>query len=136
MRGWKGGPHPLRALTDDQVREVFALYRSGMTMKQIGERMGSNTSGIGNILNRKMYRDVEVEPVEIRTRAQNGKGRRSPQRGWTDDQVREMRRLAAEGVTQREIAQRFRGKQTNISEVIRRRIYKDVVDLPESPPAP
>lgn len=135
-RGWNGEPHPGRKLTDDQVREVFTLYRDGRTMREIGVHIGTPASTVRNILIRKNYKDVEVPfDVRIRSKSELLKGRPKESRSFTDDQVREIRRLAREGVTQTRIAEIMHARPTRISNIVRRAIYKDVADLPETPAA-
>lgn len=53
-------------------------------------------------------------------------GSSNPRALITDQQVREIRRLYAEGVSQQELAKRFGPTQTAISAIVRRKSWKHV----------
>ena len=48
----------LPRLTDDQVREVRALYTTGLSQSAIARRFGISQPSVNAIVNRRSYKDV------------------------------------------------------------------------------
>ena len=133
MSGWNGGPHPNRKLSDDQVREVFALRVEGLSRNEISKRIGAGERTVHDILSRRIYKDVQVSYEGELIKRVSQKGRPSPQRSLTDDQVRAIRRLAREGVTQERIAETVGATKSVVGDVVRRQKYKNVPDSTDTP---
>lgn len=127
-RGWRGGPHPTRTLSDDQVREIFALRHEGLTVEQIGARMAVGRTVIINVLKRKFYKDVQVPDADVVFRRGPPKGTPRANRRFNDDEIREIRRRSREGATQRAIAEDVGVGMHLIGAIVRRQIYKYVAD--------
>jgi hypothetical protein len=59
-RGQKGENHGLSKLNEIQVLEIRAKYKNGgTTQRQLGREYGVNHTLIGNIINRKLWKQVE-----------------------------------------------------------------------------
>lgn len=53
-----------RKLSNEQVREIFNLHvTKGMTGYSIAKQLGENSVYVYNILNRKIYSDVDVSDI-------------------------------------------------------------------------
>ena len=115
----------LRAFTAEQVIEMRKLGAAGVTYKAIAEKFGCGTANARTICLGVLYKDVEIIPQPERVR-KGRKGKPSTQRLLSDEQVVQMRRLAAEGVPQVALAKKFGVRATIVSEVVGRRTYRDV----------
>lgn len=133
MGARKGVPKKNRRFSDDQVREMFRLKAEGMTFAQLAEKFGSVPSGINHIIHRKIYKNV-TGVTEVVVKRGGKRGVRNSHRAFTDDQVREIRRLRREGMSGWDIAAKFGGARTTIGQIIRRKVYKDVTEEPDSTP--
>ena len=117
-----------RQFSDEQVREIFILKSQGRSFLSIAKQFGVYESSIWKMINRQTYRGVDVPDVEITIKVGGRRGQRSTQRRFTDDQVREMRRMASDGMSHVAIAHKFDCLASVVSHIVCRRVYKDVPD--------
>jgi predicted DNA-binding protein (UPF0251 family) len=114
-------------LTADQVREIRALYRSSSTQQQLADQFGVDRKSISFIVRGVNWRHIAEEDTEILIslpERQSKPGSKNPSAILNEDDVREIRKLHAEGVQGTEIAKRFNVSSGTIYNVVKRRNWK------------
>lgn len=111
-------------LTEGQVREILALFERGGHTQDIADRFGIRRRLVYAIARGERWGHLDRPPV-TRTRKGNPK--------LTDDDVRAIRQLRADGLTLQEIGARFGVTFSNVGHIVSGRSRADVVqDLPTS----
>ena len=109
-------------LTEEQVREMNALYHSGLTKREIALRFKIAPAQVGHISRKKAWThltDLSWERPAIRkTWKLSG-----PRKTVTESQVREIRLLFKSGVRNKDIAERFAISPQQVSGILARRIW-------------
>ena len=122
--GWITDPPPIAPherrmsggkLTAPQAAEIRRLRAEGKSIYELGLQFGVHHSNISVIC-----RDMP----KVRSR-------RSDTR-FTDDQIREIRRLGADGMKRSALAERFGIKEAALGNILSRRSYAHVTDQEES----
>lgn len=122
--GWITDPPPIAPherrmsggkTTAPQAEEIRRLRATGMSISEIGNRFDMHHSNVSIIC-----RDM---PTARAARAD---------RRFTDEQIREIRRLGAAKVKRAEIAARFKITEDAVRKIIGRRSYAHVTDQGES----
>jgi predicted DNA-binding protein (UPF0251 family) len=118
------GVHGHAILTEADVKEVWRLYDEGLTLTDIAKQFGVIRQTVSAIVNGLTWKHVSADqPVSKRMI-----------RKFTDDEIREIRRLyAISEVSQMELAVRYGVSKGTISGIVNRKVYKKVTDI--SPPA-
>lgn len=89
-------------LSEDDVLEMIELYKDGLTHDDLAEKYDVHPAYISTILSGKALPEIEREIVgSLHIGERNNQSKLNP------DAVREIRRLRKQGLTQREIAERF-----------------------------
>ncbi len=100
-----GEAHHGTNLTDEDIRAIrnFA-YGSELTRQQIADRFGIVRSTVNDIISGRTWTHVDPDwkPPESKSR-----GIAHPNSKLTEDDIREIRELASEGLSQRKIAKQF-----------------------------
>lgn len=109
-------------LTEDDVVEILRRYQRGDHAQEIASTFGVSASHVNHIVHGKKWAHVPRPSV---TRKRNGNAR------LTDDDVREIRRERARGVSLHLLSERFGCGMSNISHIALRRSRADVPDDPE-----
>lgn len=110
-------------LTEEQVMEIRQRYQDGEHVRDIAAVYGlASSSYIYGIVRGQKWKHLPAPPV---TRRRNGNAR------LTDDQVREIRRERARGVTLHVLSERFDTTMSNVSHIALRRSRGDVPDDPQ-----
>lgn len=105
---------PRRKLSEAQVAEIKALYGE-LTQQELADRYGVSIYAISCIIRGKTWKHV----LGGSTSSEEARLRRKRARKLTAEDVRMIRALYAQGMTQRELAERFGVGQTTISAVVR-----------------
>lgn len=109
--------HSHAKLTESDVVEIRHLYNRGILQSDIAARFNISRGNVASIVTRQIWANVAPEqpytPHEHIAKV-------------TEDDVREIRRLAALGITQREIAERFGVTRANIGLIVSRRNWVHV----------
>jgi hypothetical protein len=114
-------------LSEQDVVEIRKRYQTGEHAQAIADAYGlASLSYVYMIVKGQKWKHLPVLPV---TRRRNGNAR------LTDDEVREIRRARANGVTLHVLSQRFNTTMSNVSHIALRRSRADVPDLPEDHPS-
>lgn len=140
--GWRSGryTHPERTargeraggakLTDEQVVEIRALYASGLTQQDVGDRFGIKRETVGAIIRGKNWQHIAAvdERVSLSDPKRHGSiGTRNASAKLTEDNVREIRRLRQDShVSVSQIAKQFGVTEKVIYDIMRGKIWKHV----------
>jgi DNA-binding CsgD family transcriptional regulator len=104
-------------LTAEQIIEIRELYRLGTLQRELAERFGINRPTVSQIVTGKRWGHI-ADSVSVN----DG---RTP---LTADQVREMRRLYAQGASQYKLATLFGVSRPTVAGIVTRRYWKHVDD--------
>lgn len=118
--------HYKRKFSSEEVREIFKLAAGGLTQQQIFEKYNRrvNISSINNILTRKNYRDVAVDPQLLNSVKRTAA--KSAYRKLEDGQVVSIFKLLNQGATQKDIAGALGISAGTLGRIVRRETYRDV----------
>lgn len=114
----KGSSHPCSIVTEEQVIEIKRLLSKGMSMRKVAEIMNVNRSLIINIKSGNAWGWLKT-PYDDKVPTQ-------PKTKLNEKQVREIKKLLKEGLTQQKIADRFNVVQTVISHINTNKTWKHV----------
>lgn len=108
----KGVKHPQAVLTDEIAREIVALHKQGYLQRDIADRFKLNKTTVSSVLSGRSwsYATGIIHTPNITAR------KRKTRTYLTDEQVREVRRLRANGHTRKELAIMFNASRAMISE--------------------
>jgi hypothetical protein len=99
----KGENHPRTRLTDLQVVAIREAYAKGRSLNGLAKDYQTNKGSVTNIVSGKTFKD-SGGPI---TRKGVSRGEALPQSKLTEADVRTIKSLAAEGLSQLKIAQRL-----------------------------
>lgn len=118
------------------VTEMRQLYKQGWTQNAIAEKFSTAQGSVRDIVNGRIWKHVPFDwngnhpseqhytqrsPEKVLRGENNGASK------YTPNDIREMRKLAEDGMKQKDIAQRFNTTQSYISAVIRRTRWEHLV---------
>lgn len=124
-RAMKGEDHPMAKLTDDQAMEIRKRYAGGETSESICVDYGVSRSLADMIGRGDIFKHLPMPETTSKLREAKIKGR--PSAKLTDDDVREIRRLRATGLTQTQVGNMFGVCFQAISKIDRRKTFAEVV---------
>lgn len=122
-RVMQGEGHFSTDLTIDDVRRIRYLGYTNMTKKNIGEKFGISRQSVTDILLKRTWGHVDPEWQPPDSKA---KGQKHPFAKLTEDDVREIRKLADKGLSPREIAAKFKVSRGTIEPILRGETWKHV----------
>lgn len=130
-RHTQGDMHPKAKFRDADVPEVFRLRHAGKTHDEIAAVFGVRRALVTHILLRKTYAHVDVGGLDELPQPKVKKKYATGERQWkaklTEDEVREMRRLSADGWLQEELAAKFGVGSGTVSTIVNRKSWAHVV---------
>lgn len=118
-----GENNPSSKLTERQVENIRVLGAQGITHKKIAGIFGVRRETVGKILRNERWASEAQAEVQRAYDIRNGyrrgmTGQCNPQSKLTEDQVREIQKLAAEGMVQRRIAEKFHIGPMQVSRIV------------------
>lgn len=120
----RGERHPAARTTDAVAAAVRGMAREGVRQADIAARFGVSRHTVKSISGGQSWR--HLSPPGGPPNAYKRHGRHSPHARLDDDKVREIRRLASEGVAQRPLARRFGVSQQVVGRIVNRQSWKHV----------
>lgn len=134
----RGESNPGAKLTERQVESIRVLGAQGVTHEKIAGIFGVGREAVGKILRNERWATESQAEVVRQYDERNGNrrgmtGKCNPMSKLTEDQVREIRKLAAEGMVQRRIAAKFGIGPMQISRIVNGTRWKWVTDVPKDP---
>lgn len=131
-----GENNPRAKLTGQQVENIRALGAQGVMHEKIAGIFGVGREAVGKILRNERWPTESQAEVVRQYDERNGyrrgmTGKCNPMSKLTEDQVREIRKLAAEGMVQRRIAAKFGVGPMQISRIVNGQRWKWVTDVPD-----
>ncbi len=103
----RGSRHHLTALTEADIPCIFEMRARGMTWRQIAVVCGVGSHVVGNILHRKTWSHVEIDPAllaAVNNLRGTPRGEKHGMAQLTEAVVLRIYRMARSGHTRREIA--------------------------------
>lgn len=123
----KGTRHGMNKLTDEQVLEIVAMRKEGVSIKEIGRRFGVTSSLPSAIARGKLWTHLTgiTEPIKVKkTRLVSRKA------FLTVEQVHEVFRMHQDGHRGSKIGEKMGVSKNVIWQIIHRNSYRDV-PIPE-----
>ena len=118
-------------LRRSDIKEIFKLWNEGLTRAKIAKRFGVRVEAVWRVLTKQVWAHASVgESAEMRGSL---RGSQSPNATFTEEQVREMRRLYSQGVSTTEIARRLNRNRETIWRICTGKSWCHV-DLSVTPP--
>ena len=119
-----GENNPSAKLTEKQVQNIRVLGAQGITHHKIAGIFGVRRETVGKILRNERWATESQAEVVRQYDERNGyrkgmTGKCNPMSKLSEEQVLEIRKLAAEGVVQRRIAERFGIGPMQVSRIVR-----------------
>lgn len=108
-------------MTNEQVVEMRNRAALGESVKLIAQHFGVSVGIVRDALNGKTYATCSGPIRQTQPRA----------RMFTDDEVRDIRKLRADGISVRQIAAKYNSEISKIYDIINRTTYKHVLDHTE-----
>jgi DNA invertase Pin-like site-specific DNA recombinase len=99
----RGEGSSLSKLTDDFIRSAYHRVKNGEALNLVAKEIGVTGAALALALKGKTWKHLGLPPLDIDL----GCGERKGNAKLNTENVREIRRLRADGMTQREIAERF-----------------------------
>src|SRR4029077_8081835 len=130
----RGESNPGAKLTGQQVENIRALGAQGLPHKKIAGIFGVGREAVGKILRNERWQTESQADVIRQYDERNGyrrgmTGKCNPMSKLSEDQVREIRKLAAEGMVQRRIAEKFGVGPMQVSRIVNGTRWKWVTDV-------
>lgn len=124
----RGEENPAAKLIELEVREIRDLYRSGLSQSELAGRFVVNRETIRKILNGQTWSHPGhlADKVEMRRPGPNPEGASKSALTW--EEVREIRRLHADGITRKQLSDMFPVSAATIWDIIRRRTWIEEAD--------
>lgn len=119
----KGERHFNAAITEDDVRQIRYFGYTNMTKRAIGKKFGISRQATTDILLKHTWGHVDPE---WQPPASKKKGQEHPFAKLTEDDVREIRKLSENGLSQRKIAAQFDVSRGTIEPILRGETWKHV----------
>ena len=113
-------------LTPEMVREMFELRSQGWTQQSLGDRFGVNSSTVSRALSGKRWSEVRAEiknPPPILSHAEAVRAARAK---LSAEQVRNVHRMGAEGMTQGAIAAAVGLTRPAVGYILRGETFRDI----------
>lgn len=120
-RNCKGVSHPLAKLSEDAVLQIRELGSTGIGIAAIAKMCGIGKSHVSQILNGALWAHLPTMPVDL---GPGQRGESSPRAKLTEEQVRSIRRAAANGATQAALARCFGVSCATVSSIVLRRSWR------------
>ena len=111
-------------LTEDQARSAIRRYMAGETLAVLSDDLDVAMSTLSKIIRGDSWAHLD-EPRPTRHEG-HARGAHHKKSKITDDDVREIRRLVADGMSQREAGERFGLAQPTVSAIVLRTTWKHV----------
>jgi hypothetical protein len=105
-------------LVDEDVREMFALRSKGWTCKQISSHIGISEISVNHILNGRNWKHLGLSQPDNIVQLTQARGERMGSAKLSEDQVREIFEMRANGELQRTIAEKFGLSQSHVSTIL------------------
>ena len=109
---------PARRLTDDAAREIHALYAAGFPVGDIARRFGVSKALVYRVCSGRSWRHLNLPPVRRSGGPSPLSGEANGRSKLTREQVLEIRRLHAQGISQAELARRYGVSAASINHVV------------------
>ncbi len=119
MKGEKNNHH---ILTFEQVKYIRKELNKGQTIINLAQKFKVHITAIYNINNNKTWYDITYKPKYIGIAT----GKRLPQTKLTNIDVKEIRKLLKQNLTQQFIANKFKVHQNTISKINTNKIWKNI----------
>lgn len=123
----RGEAHSSAVLTEFQVVEIKERLANGAENSELADLFNVSKSAIGSIARIEHWGyirpELNAQILECKKLNRIQSGEANPYSKLTAEQVLEIRALAATGVSQRKISQRFNVTQTTISDIHRRKSW-------------
>lgn len=119
-----GENHHSASLTEDDIRQIRKFGEgSDLTRQQIASRFGIVRTTVNDILTGRTWQHVDPDwnPPKSKSR-----GTKHPNAKLTEDDVREIRRLSANGLSQRKLAAQFGVSRGTIEPILKGETWKHV----------
>jgi DNA invertase Pin-like site-specific DNA recombinase len=118
-----GENNPNMKLTEKQVQDIRALGAQGVMHEKIAGIFGVRRETVGKILrNERWQTELQAEVMrqyDIRNGYRKWRtGESNPNNKLSEEQIREIRKLAAEGMVQRRIAEKFGIGPMQVSRIV------------------
>lgn len=114
----KNAQHGNRKFTSEQIINIRKqYYEQCKTQQSIAEQFGVSQSVIKDIVNYETYKEVNAD-------IKNNRKRKNYR--FSADEVREIRKLAAEGATSNFLANKYNVNTTVINKCVKRETYKSI----------
>jgi len=117
----RGSKSQVSKLSDDDVMEIRKLGSLGKSHTSIAKKFNVQRSNITLILHGKRWTHLPVAPVK---KSPPPRGSSHGMSKLTSDQVINIRDASAKGESYVSIARRFQISSTNVSHIVRRKIWK------------
>jgi hypothetical protein len=122
-----GSTHPHAKLTEQDVREIRIAADRGEVYLDIANRYGVNNRNISQIAQRKTWRHVD-DGIECAPRRCRGEQRGKVAK-LMEQQVREIRAAAAEGVLHKDLAAQYGVSRSAVGLLVKRKTWSHVEDI-------
>lgn len=120
----EGEAHHNTHISEDDVRQIRYLGYTNMSKKKIGERFGISRQAITDILYKRTW--AHVDP-EWKPPGSKSSGIAHPNAKLTDENVRQIRKLSAQGLSQRKLAKQFNVSRGTIEPIIKGETWKHII---------
>lgn len=121
------GTHHYRThLTDEDIVAIREAADSGTTRQELAEQHGVTTKAIHSIITGRVWKHVGG-PVDIQPPSERRRGEDNHNTPLTTEDVREIKRAALAGTSQRELGRRYGVSQAAISNIVRGKTWKHVI---------
>jgi DNA invertase Pin-like site-specific DNA recombinase len=111
-------------LTPEQVLEIRRLSLEGYGRYRIAKKYGVSVGAVQRIMLCQTWKHVHNSDIKISKKPPHVEDH--PGIHLTEANVKEIRRLAASGVSQRKIAKKFKLKQQTVSKIVNRQRWRHV----------
>lgn len=119
----QGEGHFNASITEDDVRRIRYLGSTNLARRKIGERFGISRQAVTDILFKRTWGHVDPEWEPPKNKS---KGTAHQNAKLTENDVKEIRRLSNEGMSQRKLAAKFGVSRGTIEPIIKGETWKHV----------
>lgn len=120
-----GQDHPCAILAEQDVVAIRVLAEQGIRQQVIAAKFGVQLNEVSRIVRGERWSRAGG-PIQPNRKQYRRKGQEHPGAKLTDGDVREIRRLVAQGVTQREIGRRYGVSRSTIGLIVRGKTWGHV----------
>lgn len=126
-----GEKNNLSRFKESDIHEIRNLYLEGISSHEIAEKYSTSPSEICDILRCKIWKHLGLIPIPVsknKDKFRYTRGHAQHSSKLTEDNVREIRKLLAQGITHREIARMYQVRKCSITAINTGRNWKHVKD--------